>query len=83
METANAVRCKECGQPVAGGYWFRYGPVHLGCFRLIQPRCWCETCDVSANGGLRSRMSVCPQCGDKRCPRAEHHDNVCSKTTNV
>lgn len=37
--------------------------------------------DRATNGGLRSRMSLCPQCGDKRCPRAEHHASVCQKAT--
>lgn len=23
-------------------------------------------------------MWVCPQCGNKRCPRATHHDNACT-----
>ncbi|XKH58667.1 helix-turn-helix transcriptional regulator (plasmid) [Citricoccus nitrophenolicus] len=23
-------------------------------------------------------MDVCPQCGNKRCPRADHHDYVCT-----
>lgn len=43
--------------------------------------CWCASCDVVKNKGLRSRMSVCPQCGDKRCPRAEHHGSECTKGT--
>ena len=43
-----------------------------------QMRCWCEDCDVNAHGGLRTRMSVCPECGDKRCRRAAHHDFPCS-----
>ena len=46
-------------------------------------RCWCEDCDLKAHGGLRSKMCVCPECGDKRCPRAAHHDLPCSKTPNV
>lgn len=45
-------------------------------------KCWCEHCDTAANGGLRTRMSVCPDCGDKRCQRALHHGNECSKTPN-
>lgn len=49
--------------------------------RLASPACHCEACDEAANGGLRSRMSLCPQCGDKRCPRAEHHASVCQKAT--
>ena len=47
----------------------------------MRPMCWCETCDETANG-LRTRMSVCPQCGDKRCPKAAYHGNEC-KTPNV
>lgn len=41
--------------------------------------CHCEACDIAANG-MRLRMSLCPQCGDKRCPRAAHHNNQCAKT---
>jgi hypothetical protein len=44
-----------------------------------QMRCWCEDCDVKAHGGLRTKMSVCPECGDKRCSRAAHHGFPCSK----
>jgi hypothetical protein len=46
-------------------------------------RCWCEDCDLKAHGGLRSKMSVCPDCGDKRCSRAAHHDLPCSKPPNL
>ena len=46
--------------------------------RLVSPACWCTACDVAANGGARSRMSVCPQFGNKRCPRAAQHDNACT-----
>ena len=45
--------------------------------------CWCESCDTAANAGFRTRMSVCDVCGDKRCLRAFHHSNECSKTPNV
>jgi len=45
--------------------------------------CWCESCDTAANHGLRTRMSVCPDCGDKRCPRAAQHGNECCKTPNA
>jgi hypothetical protein len=24
------------------------------------------------------RFPMCPSCGNKRCPRATHHDNVCT-----
>jgi hypothetical protein len=38
--------------------------------------CWCETCRPNTLTG--SRMIVCPVCGNKRCPRATHHDNACT-----
>jgi hypothetical protein len=38
--------------------------------------CWCETC--RPNTMLQSRMILCPVCGNKRCPRATHHDNACT-----
>lgn len=45
-----------------------------------QQECWCETCDLAQGNPLgRTRMSLCPECGDKRCPRAKHHDNVCAQ----
>ena len=47
------------------------------------PECWCETCDTAANHGLRSRMSLCPRCGNKRCPRATHHDNACTASNHA
>lgn len=45
--------------------------------RLQSPACWCSACDSAANGGMRSRMSLCPSCGDKRCPRSLHHEHDC------
>jgi hypothetical protein len=38
--------------------------------------CWCETC--RPNTMAHSRMILCPVCGNKRCPRATHHDNACT-----
>ena len=46
------------------------------------PGCFCARCDMEVNV-LRTRMSICPECGDKRCPRAEDHCNECRKTPNV
>ena len=31
---------------------------------------------------LMRRMIVCPDCGNKRCPKATHHDNECSGSNN-
>lgn len=44
--------------------------------RQPDPPCDCYAC---ADGAARvSRMIVCPICGNKRCPRATHHDNACT-----
>ena len=46
------------------------------------PGCWCARCDMEHNV-LRTRMSVCNKCGDKRCPRADDHRNECRKPPNI
>lgn len=41
-----------------------------------KPDCWCLTCrPVTLND---MRFVVCPDCGNKRCPRANDHRNACS-----
>lgn len=48
-------------------------------FTLKSPAsCWCEACDVASNQGWRTRMSLCPACGDKRCPRSLDHVQACA-----
>ncbi|MEA4293932.1 hypothetical protein VBS39_08140 [Klebsiella pneumoniae] len=40
------------------------------------PGCWCRTCrPVDLND---MRFIVCPDCGNKRCPRANDHRNACT-----
>lgn len=48
-----------------------------GKLKLRSPECFCMQCDVEENG-MRSRMSLCPDCVNKRCPKATHHNNKCS-----
>lgn len=41
-----------------------------------KPDCWCRTCrPVDLND---MRFVVCPDCGNKRCPRANDHRNACT-----
>ncbi|WAL51225.1 hypothetical protein OUI59_20860 [Klebsiella variicola subsp. tropica] len=41
-----------------------------------KPDCWCLTCrPVTLND---MRFVVCPDCGNKRCPRANNHRNACT-----
>ena len=44
-------------------------------------RCWCHTCrpiDYRDVGSVY--MRVCPECGNKRCPKASYHGNACTNS---
>ncbi|HHS9871432.1 TPA: DUF550 domain-containing protein [Klebsiella pneumoniae] len=50
-------------------------PVHPGNYPAI-PDCWCRTCRPVVLNDMR--FVVCPDCGNKRCPRANDHRNACT-----
>ena len=54
----------------------REGMFALGGWTPKDPGCWCARCDMEHNV-MRTQMSLCDKCGDKRCPRAEDHRNEC------
>jgi hypothetical protein len=80
--------CEDCGEPIAMepyGFWFHVDTapqdVHgarppAATPELQEPAepCPCSSCDTSEWPG----MIVCPTCGNKRCPKATHHDNACT-----
>ncbi|MDM3469824.1 ead/Ea22-like family protein [Citrobacter sp. Cb041] len=39
-------------------------------------KCWCHTCRPVTMSDMR--FVVCPDCGNKRCPRANDHRNACT-----
>ncbi|MEA9440033.1 hypothetical protein VCX45_04850 [Aeromonas caviae] len=41
-----------------------------------KPECWCHTCRPVTSDDMR--MVLCPECGNKRCPRANDHRNACT-----
>ncbi|MCY2161896.1 DUF551 domain-containing protein [Klebsiella pneumoniae] len=41
-----------------------------------KPDCWCLTCRHVVLNDMR--FVVCPDCGNKRCPRANDHRNACT-----
>lgn len=43
--------------------------------------CWCETCRPITINDMR--MVVCPECGNKRCPKANDHRNACTNSNEV
>lgn len=42
----------------------------------VIPDCWCHKCRPVALNDMR--FVVCPDCGNKRCPRANDHRNSCT-----
>jgi hypothetical protein len=44
-----------------------------------EARCWCHTCrPVSMTPPENMRMVLCPDCGNKRCPKANDHRHACT-----
>jgi hypothetical protein len=39
-------------------------------------QCWCRTCRPITQAD--NRMVLCPDCGNKRCPKATDHRNACT-----
>ncbi len=50
-------------------------PVHPG-NSPANPDCWCRTCRPVVLNDMR--FVVCPDCGNKRCLRANDHRNACT-----
>ena len=48
---------------------------------LDKINCWCETCRPRTLGDMR--MVLCPDCGNKRCPKAHNHENACTNSNDV
>ena len=47
-------------------------PVEVG---IVIKDCWCYECNQDQR---YTRMFLCPQCGNKRCPRATDHREACT-----
>lgn len=41
-------------------------------------QCWCQTCRPQTLDDMR--FIVCPDCGNKRCPKANNHANACTNS---
>ena len=59
----------------------KLGPIDTGKIQaerdaLNEPTCWCLTCRPVTMTDMR--FVVCPDCGNKRCPKANDHSNACS-----
>lgn len=40
----------------------------------------CEEAFLGDDYWHKRTFIVCPDCGNKRCPRATHHDNPCTRS---
>jgi len=41
--------------------------------------CWCQECCKKQTGFYNAaRMILCPECGNKRCPKATNHELKCT-----
>jgi len=51
---------------------------------MKQYECWCYEClkDTKEDGWpiTLSQMILCPDCGNKRCPKATDHNNACTNS---
>lgn len=53
---------------------------------MTNPHCWCYNCNKErqtyiAGVGVpyvMTRMIICPDCGNKRCPKATNHELACT-----
>lgn len=41
-------------------------------------QCYCYNC--SDNNTRMTKMILCPECGNKRCPKASDHNNACTNS---
>jgi len=46
-----------------------------------EQECWCTTCRPISMADMR--FVVCPDCGNKRCPKANDHRNDCTNSNEV
>ena len=44
-------------------------------------QCWCTTCRPITLTDMR--FVVCPDCGNKRCPKANNHQNGCTNSNEI
>jgi hypothetical protein len=56
-------------------------PPTFDTIRGVRGVCWCNTCTPNTIFG--ARMILCPDCGNKRCPKATHHANACTNSNEV
>lgn len=48
-----------------------------------EARCWCHACTRDTAWPFALKMIVCPDCGNKRCPKANDHRNACTDSNDA
>lgn len=53
---------------------------NFGVDNLVEKsNCWCHTCrPISVSDPESVKMRLCPECGNKRCPKATNHIHACT-----
>ena len=72
VDLVRGVSCDEC-DPINTLYDFL---VEAGLTLPAAPDCWCHACRPVTLDDMR--MVLCPDCGNKRCQKANNHRNVCT-----
>ena len=48
---------------------------------FARKRCWCHTCKpIDYTKPETIYMRLCPECGNKRCPKATNHNLACTNS---
>lgn len=48
-----------------------------GCHKCVKAR---DASKPFAEQVFGTKMILCPECGNKRCPRATDHNNICTRS---
>ncbi len=49
-----------------------------------EEKCWCHTCrPIDPKDPESVYMRLCPNCGNKRCPKATDHNNECTDSNDA
>lgn len=69
--------CQHCVKELLG-QWIGVFDEQGSAVTRTSPRCWCHKCNPQ--GGFAARMILCPDCGNKRCPKASDHELACTNS---
>ena len=75
-ELAKPVEPQKTDVYAEGGYAQAWNLSYAKGKEQASSQCWCEKCRPIVPSDMR--MVLCPDCGNKRCPKATDHRNPCT-----